>query len=321
MSQAPASEIAESPLMYELVVVGAGPAGLSAALFAVGQRIKTVVVSAEVGGQALHSTHVENYMGFEHIGGAMLVERFEQQLRDYFIEHVSDDVSLIRRPADYFDIDLKGQGSLQSRSVIVASGMVPNTLGAPGEVEFTGRGVSYYADNYGPTAHDKNVLVVGGGNSALQAVLEVSPIARKVMAITRSGWTGEPGKIDAVSKFENVEMLPPCNVQRIEGDEHVESVVVSPSDGGEPYSLDVDLVFVQIGFHPSTEYVSDMAKLNDRREIIVGRDNGTNVTGLFAVGDCTEGVGKEIAVAVGDGARAALSAKSFIRSKAWLEAG
>ena len=153
MSQAPASEIAESPLMYELVVVGAGPAGLSAALFAVGQRIKTVVVSAEVGGQALHSTHVENYMGFEHIGGAMLVERFEQQLRDYFIEHVSDDVSLIRRPADYFDIDLKGQGSLQSRSVIVASGMVPNTLGAPGEVEFTGRGVSYYADklrSYGP---------------------------------------------------------------------------------------------------------------------------------------------------------------------------
>lgn len=313
----PATGFVENPLMYELVVIGAGPAGLAAALFAAGQRIKVVVVAPEVGGQALHSTHVANYMGFDQIAGSRLVERFEQQIREYYIQHIADAVARLQHPSDSFDLALEGGGSVQARSVVVASGMIPNRLSVPGESEFTNLGVSYYADNYGPTAHDKNVLVVGGGNSALQAVLEVAPIARKVQAITRSGWTGEPAKIDAVNQFDNVEMLPPSNVVRIEGRGVVEAVVVEAVEDGELRSLPIDLVFVQIGFHPSTQCAGHLVKLNDRREIIVGRDNATDVPGIFGAGDCTEGIGKEIAVADGDGARAALSAKSFIRSRTW----
>ncbi len=136
----------------------------------------------------------------------------------------------------------------------MASGMIPNRLGVPGESKFTNRGVSYYADNYGPTAYDKNVLVVGGGNSALQAVLEVALIARKVQAITRSGWTGEPDKIDAVGKFNNVEMLPPSNIVRIEGGEVVESVIIETADDGQQQSLDIDLIFVQSPDRFSSEH-------------------------------------------------------------------
>ena len=320
MTDRPLARGPEDPLMRELAIVGAGPAGLAAALFATNQRINTVLIAAEVGGQALHSTHVENYMGFERIAGAELVERFETQLHEHFVEYMVDNASKLLHRGRHFELELKSGAVFQSRCVILATGMTPNQLRVPGENQFINRGVSYFADHYGPTAHGKNVLVAGGGNSGLQAVLEVASVAAGVKVVTRHGWTGDPDKIAAVSKFDNLEMLESWNVVRLEGDDRLRSVVVAQA-GGDERTLPIDLVFVEIGFRPNTDLVKGLAELNERGEVIVSRENETNVPGLFAAGDCTTGLGKEIAVAVGDGARAALSAKRFIRRRGWQEGG
>ena len=309
---------AVDPMMYELVVVGCGPAGLAAAFFAVRQRMRVAVVGREIGGQAIHSVHVENYLGFDGIAGEALVERFARQLAEQFVEFFQDDVDRLDHRGDRFELGLRSGAVMTARAVILATGMTPNRLGVPGEVELIGNGVSYFADHYGPTAHDKNVLVVGGGNSGLQAVQEVAPVAARVHVLTRGGWTGDPDRITAVQKFDNVEMLPPATVRRIEGEDHVERVVIALADEDDEQTLAIDLIFVEIGFRPATGIVKDLAELNDHGEVIVDRENLTRVPGLFAAGDCTSGTGKEIAIATGDGARAALSAKRFVRSRAWV---
>jgi NADH-dependent peroxiredoxin subunit F len=314
----PSEPDAVDPLMYELVVIGCGPAGLAAAFFAVRQRMRVAVVGRELGGQAIHSTHVENYLGFDAIAGEALVERFAHQLAEQFVEFLQDDVERIEQHGDHLHLALHGGADMKARTVILATGMAPNRLGVPGEVELTGHGVSYFADHYGPTAHDQNVLVIGGGNSGLQAVQEVAPVAASVQVLTRGGWTGDPDRITAVQKFANVEMLAPAAVRRIEGDGRVERVVIAPTDSDAEQTLPIDLIFVEIGFRPATAIVKDLVELNDHGEVIVDRENLTRVPGLFAAGDCTSGTGKEIAIATGDGARAALSAKRFVRSRSWV---
>ncbi len=205
--------------------------------------------------------------------------------------------------------------------MIFATGMMPNRLGVPGEQKLTGHGVSYFADHYGPTAHGKNVLVIGGGNSGLQAVQEVAPVAGQIHVLTRGGWTGDPDRVTAVGKFANVTMLPPATILRIERDENVERVVIKLAEDESERALDIDLIFVEIGFRPATGLISHLTELNDRGEVIVDRENQTDSPRLFAAGDCTSGTGKEISIATGDGARAALSAKRFVRSRGWGEAG
>ncbi len=191
---------------------------------------------------------------------------------------------------------------MTARAVILATGMTPNRLGVLGEAELIGNGVSYFADNYGPTTHDKNVLVVGGDNSGLQAVQEVAPVAARVHVLTRGGWTGDPDRITAAQEFDNVEMLPAATVQRIEGDERVERVVIALAEDDTEQTLDIDLIFVEIGFRPATAIVKDLVELNDHGEVIGDRENLTGIPGLFAAGD---------------GARAALSAKRFVRPGDW----
>lgn len=305
------------PLMYELIVIGCGPAGLAATLFAARQRMKVAVIGKEIGGQAIHSTHVENYLGFEGIAGEGLVERFERQLAEHFVEFIRDEVATVGYQSGCYELETNQGAFIRTRSVILATGMIPNRLGVPGELELTGHGVSYFADHYGPTAHDKNVLVIGGGNSGLQAVQEVAPVAGKVRVLTRGGWTGDPDRITAVQKFANVTMLPPASIQRIEGEEVVERVAIKYAEDESEETLDIDLIFVEIGFRPASALVSHLTGVNDRGEIIVDRENQTDSPGLFAAGDCTSGTGKEIAIATGDGARAALSAKRFVRMRGW----
>lgn len=317
MTHIPDAGSSVDPMMYEVVVIGCGPAGLAATFFAVRQRMRVAVVGREIGGQAIHSTHVENYLGFNGIAGEALVQRFEHQLAEQFVQFFQDDVVRLDHHPSHFDLELSNGAIMSSRSIIVATGMAPNRLGVPGEIELTGYGVSYFADHYGPTAHDKNILVVGGGNSGLQAVQEVAPVAAKVHVLTRGGWTGDPDRITAVEKFANVEMLPAATVQRIEGEGSVERVVIALADDGTEQTLGIDLIFVEIGFRPATAFVKDLVELNDHGEMIVDRENLTRVPGLFAAGDCTSGTGKEIAIATGDGARAALSAKRYVRLASW----
>ncbi len=321
MSQEIAPGADFDPLMYELIVVGCGPAGLAATLFAVRQRMKVAVIGEEIGGQAIHSTHVENYLGFEGIAGESLVERFERQLAEEFVEFIRDKVARVEYGPGCYELETTHGAFIRARAVIFATGMMANRLGVPGEQELTGHGVSYFADHYGPTAHAKNVLVIGGGNSGLQAVQEVAPVAGQVHVLTRGGWTGDPDRVTAVQKFANVSMLPPATVQRIEGEEEVERVVVKYADDGSEETLEIDLIFVEIGFRPATALISHLAELNDRGEVIVDRENETGSPGLFAAGDCTSGTGKEITIATGDGARAALAAKRFVRSRGWEERG
>ena len=187
MSQAVDPGADFDPLMYEVIVVGCGPAGLAATLFAVRQRMKVAVIGKEIGGQAIHSTHVENYLGFEGIAGEGLVERFEKQLAEQFVEFIRDEIAKIDYGPGCYEFETTQGAFIRARVVIFATGMMPNRLGVPGEQKFTGHGVSYFTDHYGPTAPGKNVLVIGGWHSGLQAVQEVAPVAGQIHVLTQGG--------------------------------------------------------------------------------------------------------------------------------------
>ncbi len=297
----------------ELIIVGGGPAGMTAAVYAMRKRLSTLLLSKDIGGQMLKTWGIENYMGYQFITGAELTSKFEEQVRLNEIEIVKEvNVTAVKRAGDAFEVTTEDGDVYAGRSVIIATGKNPRTLGVPGEERLLGRGVTYCATCDGPLFAGKDVAVVRGGNSAVSVALELSRIATRIYVVSRRGWRADRAIAENAEATSNIECVDGYVPQEVKGDKFVESLLLKQYAGDETREIEVQGVFVEIGSLPNSGPVDGLVELNKGKEIIVNPYCETNLPGIFAAGDVTDVPEKQIIVAEGEGAKASLSVFRYI---------
>jgi alkyl hydroperoxide reductase subunit F len=296
--------------VYDLVIIGAGPAGITASVYASRKKLNFLVISLDIGGQAAWSGDIENYTGYQFITGPELAQKFQEHMLKYdTLLKDSEEVLKLNKTGDIFSVETN-KGVYQSRSVIIASGKKSKALGVPGEQEFKNRGLTYCATCDGPLFAAKTVAVIGGGNSALDAALQLIKIAKQVYIINNTpSLGGDEIMRQKVEAAENVAILNNSRVLSVGGDKFVNKIKIQ--DNIEVKDLDVQGVFVEIGLVPNSGFAAGVEK-NSLGEIKVNLRNETNITGLFAAGDVTDVPEKQIIIAAGEGSKAALSASRYL---------
>ena len=297
--------------IYDLIIVGAGPAGITAGVYAARKRMDFLVITGDIGGQTAWSGDIENYTGYQFVTGPELVRKFEEHMRSYDANVKEGEVvAEVERLGEIISIKTNKAREYQAKTVIIASGKRSKELGIPGEKEFKNKGVTYCATCDGPLFNAKTVAVIGGGNSALDAALQLERIARKVYVINNAPQLGGDTIMrQKVEKADNVETLNDSNVVTISGDKFVNSIMVK--SGKEERKLSVEGVFVEIGLIPNSDFVKGVEK-NKVGEIKINNRNETNVPGVFAAGDVTDVPEKQIVIAAGEGAKSCLSAFRYL---------
>ncbi len=295
----------------DLIIIGGGPAGITAAVYAARKLIDFAMVAPDIGGQAALSGDIENYTGYQFISGPDLSQKFREHLTRYQFQLLEGaSVTKIERDNGLFRVLLSEGGPLAARTLIVASGKRPRELGVPGEAAFKNHGLTYCATCDAPLFAGKTVAVVGGGNSAFDAVLQLVKISPKIYVINLSGEpTADPVMRQKAAASERVEVLNLTRVVEVFGDKFVKGIRVE--SGGQRRELAVEGVFVEAGQVPNTAFL-DFAAKNGQGEIEIDCACATSVPGLFAAGDVTSVPEKQIVIAAGEGAKAALSVFRFL---------
>jgi len=300
--------------MYELIIIGAGPAGMTAAVYAARKRLNTLLVSYDVGGQVLWTADVENYMGYQFIEGPELMQKFEEQVKQFHLDmKVGQRVESVSRINGDFEVRTDKVETYQSKAVIFTTGKRPRQLNVPGEKELLNRGVTYCAICDGPLFAGEKVAVIGGGNSALEAVGDMIKIAEHIYLVSLTPLTGDQILVNKVTNASNLTIFLEHEVLRIKGDSRVEGIRIRAFKTKQETELDVGGVFVEIGLIPNSEAVKEVIPLNRFGEVEVNCANETGVPGLFAAGDVTNVPEKQIVVAAGEGAKAALQAHRYLQ--------
>ena len=306
-------------MSYDVLVVGGASAGLTAAMYASRQSLKTLVITKDIGGQALLTNAIENYPPFEHIGGFELMQKFEQQARNFGAEFAYEEVlSITHHEGGGFMIKTNNKDKEYSGYVLIlAFGKTPRDLNVKGEKELNGRGVSYCAVCDGPFFKNKKVAIVGPGDPALEAALYLKELASQLYIIHSTDKpVGSEESIDLLQNKDNnhkISFISNSIVKSINGNSKVESLSLYNSKTKSESKLDVDGIFVEMGYVARTDIVKDLVKLNDNKEIIVDKHCGTSAKGIFAAGDVTDVPYKQAIISAGQGAIAALSAYNYIQ--------
>ncbi|AEM37895.1 thioredoxin reductase [Pyrolobus fumarii 1A] len=307
--------------VYDVVIVGGGPAGLTAAIYAARYMLDTILVTEEIGGQIAEAGWVENYPGFPRILGSELVKRFVDHVRHYKVPIILDYVENVKRDADCdcFHVETRRGVTYKSHTVILAVGVKRRRLNVPGEAELRGKGVSYCAPCDAPLFKDKTVAVVGGGDSAASAALLLAEYASKVYIVhRRDKLRVQPIYEKLLRENPKIEVVYNKVVQRIIGSNRVEGIELRDRVTGETSVLRVDGVFVEIGSEPPKELAQRIGLETDEEGYIkVGPDQSTNIPGIFAAGDCTTAMNKyrQVITAAAQGAVAAASAYNYLVRK------
>jgi alkyl hydroperoxide reductase subunit F len=296
------------------MIVGGGPAGLAAAVYAARKQMNALLVTQDIGGQVNMTLGIENYLGYQFIEGPELIDKFETQVSQFPIDQkIGEKVSAIKQVGGGFEAVSDGNGRYQARAVIYATGKRPRTLNVPGETELTGRGVSYCAICDGPIFAGQRVAVIGGGNSAAEAVLDLVKVAEHVDMVSITPLTCDEVLHKQLPKDEKLNVYLEHETEAIEGDGLVSGVRIKDVSSGETSRLDVTGVFIEIGLVPNSDGVSSILELNQWREVPINLACETAVPGLFAAGDVTDVPEKQIVVAAGEGAKAALRAHRYLQ--------
>jgi thioredoxin reductase (NADPH) len=303
---------------YDLVIVGGGPGGMSAAIYASRRKLKTLVIAKALGGQMAMTNEIENYPGLDLIAGFDLSDKLKNQAAKFGAEFVYNEVNeLVKNGEDF--IVKTGKEEYHAKSVILAFGLTPRNLEVPGEKELIGKGVTYCATCDGPFYKGKTVAVVGGGNSALGSAIYLADVAEKVYLIHHSEkFIAEASMLELAKSKANLEIVSSAQVKEIKGGNKVEAIMLAdPKDEAkELREYKVDGLFIEIGHQAKTEWLKGTVDLNARGEIMINRDCETSLLGVFAAGDCTDTQYKQIVTAAGDGAKAALRSYEYIARKA-----
>ena len=295
--------------LYDLIIIGAGPAGITASVYAVRKKMKFLVISKDVGGQTLWTNNIENYTGYLFITGIDLVEKFSQHLDTAGISALTNTeiADVVEDQGTYMVSTSKGQ--FNTKSIIIASGRVPRRLGIKGEEVFLNKGVAYCATCDAPLFAGKVVAVVGGGNAALDAVAQLLPIATHIHIFdAEPAFRADPVLIEKARASGKVTEYHGAAITEISGKVLVQGIVYVHQ--GVVHDLAVEGVFIEAGSLPATGFIQDIEK-NETGEIIVNCACQTSRRGIFAAGDCTSVPAKQIIIACGEGAKAAISAFNY----------
>jgi NADH-dependent peroxiredoxin subunit F len=307
----------ETGQMFEVIIIGGGPAGLTAAMYVARKQMKAVLISPDLGGQVLATSGVENYMGYQYITGPELSMKFSEQIRQFPIKVLQNEKAInVRQNEDKtFWVQTDSQRELQAQTLILATGKRWRKLNVPGENEYAGRGVAYCAICDAPFFKGLPVAVIGGGNSALTAALDLIKLHSQVTVINFSeNWQADSILLERVK--DQVTLLAGFRVLEIMGNEKgVTHIKIVPRQGGREQIIPVQGVFVEIGLIPNTELFEGLVKLNEQREILVAGTGQTSRLGIFAAGDCTDVLEKQIIVAAGDGAKTGLAVYRYLMAQ------
>lgn len=305
--------------MYDVVIIGGGPGGVSAAIYASRKQLKTLMITESIGGQSTVSASVENWIGVISIPGWELAQSLEKHLRAQpGVEILTGEVAngIEEQSGKYVVTSSLGR-TYETKTIIIASGGRHRTLDVPGEEKFRGKGVVYCSTCDAPFFRGKKVVVVGGGNSGLEAVEDLLPYAREIVLIVRSGdLTGDAVTREKILADERVSVVYFGLTQEVLGEEKVTGIRYSDANTHEEHVIETDGVFVEIGMVPNSDFVRGLVDCNDRGEIIIDhRTKETSKTGIFATGDVTDAPYKQNNISAGDGIVAALSAYNFLRKQ------
>jgi alkyl hydroperoxide reductase subunit F len=299
--------------VYDVAIIGAGPAGMSAAIYAARKNLSTIVIAMDIGGQVGVTYEVANYPGYPFITGPDLVQKMAEQVGGHGVELlIGEQVTGVAVGERTRSITLASGRELRARAVIITTGAQKRRVDIPGERELTGRGVVYCSTCDGPLFKGVPIAIVGGGNSALEAAVEMEAIAGHVSLVSLTELTGDQVLQDKVRKAKGVDVFTRWKPVEIHGSDKVEALTIESLASGETKRLDVEGVFVEIGLFPNTDFVIDLLETNARGEIKVDSHCQTGVRGIFAAGDATDNNDKQIVIAAGEGAKAALAAFAYL---------
>lgn len=308
----------EENAIYDLIIIGGGPAGLSAGMYAMRAVLKTALVEkGAFGGQVAMTKEVENYLGFESISGFELSERFLKHAESYGLELVRKEVLEVIPGAEHHTVILEDGHALRTHAIILATGSAPRRLNVPGEQEYTGKGVSYCATCDGIFFRDQEVIVVGGGDTATEEAIYLSKIAARVHVVHLEDSLRS-------SKILQKGLLSRCNIQihsnstlsRIIGDESgVTAVQIHNQATGLSTRLPAEGVFIFVGLSPNNRIVPAGVTLSADGYVLTNERRETSIPGIFAVGDIRKKIANQIAIAVGDGGIGALAAAHYVETK------
>jgi len=299
--------------MYDLTIIGAGPAGITASVYAARKRIDFLLITKDIGGQATLSSDIENYTGYQFITGPELVQKFREHLEQFKVKIKEGEMAVLVKKENS-DIKIEtDKEKYRSKTLIIASGRVPRKLEVEGEEEFKNRGVTYCATCDAPLFAGMDVAVIGGGNAGLDATLQLIKIARKIYLIELlPQLRADPVMVEKAKNSGKVVIYTRTKVEKIYGDNFVKGIEVSKE--GKVEDIKVGGVFIEIGSLPSSDFIQDVKK-NKAGEIVVNCRCETDIPGIFAAGDVTDVPAKQIIVACGEGAKATLSAFDYLSKK------
>jgi alkyl hydroperoxide reductase subunit F len=298
--------------VYDVLIIGAGPAGLTAGVYCARKLLNTVIISENIGGQALESWTIENYMGYRLVTGEDLMHKFEEQAHSEHIHLELDRVITLDQEGGGFVATTFTGGVYHARTVILTQGKHPRMLGLEGEARYLGRGLSVCATCDGPLFRDKVVAIVGGGNSALQTAIEMSRIAREVHLLVRSTIKADEAYEKKVGELQNVVTHLNHTITALHGDGALAGATIRDQETGRETRLALDGMFLEVGWNPNTGFLEGFVEMTSDKEIIVDINCHTSVPGVFAAGDVTNIKGKQIIIAAGEGAKAALEAHEYL---------
>ena len=304
--------------MYDLIIVGGGPGGLSAGIYAMRAALKTVLIEVGVpGGQMVNSEEVENYPGFVHIGGPELAHKFTEHAESYGLEMISREVAAIEPGLEAHRVRLDNGDVYSAHTIIIGTGGSPKKLEVPGEEEYYGKGVSYCAVCDGFFFRNKTVVVVGGGDTAAEEALYLAKLAKKVYLVHRRDEL-RAGMIlqERVKEDCNIEILWNTVVTEIKANEGgVNSVDLKDTQTGAIRELDTDGVFIFVGFLPNNSLVPAGTKMNADGYVVTDDRCQTNISGIYAIGDVSEKYDRQIVIAAAEGCTAALASARYVEAK------
>ena len=304
-------------MLYDLIIIGAGPAGLAAAIYAARKKIKTLVLADGAASQTAEAHLVENYLGIPSIPGNELAEKFREHARKMAVE-IKDgvDVSKIESADGKFEV-ISNNGTLSAKSLIIATGKKYRPLEVPGAKEFEGKGITYCATCDAPLFKNKTVAVVGAGDAGQDAAWQLTEYASRIYLLNKyPELRGDDRQIQEKLKTHlKVTILNNCEPMEVKGDKFVKALVLKCNGDGQTKEIAVEGIFVEIGSVPASKFLNGVVKLNEKEEIVIDpKTNATSQSGIFAAGDITDVPYKQMIIAAGEGAKAALSAYEYLKS-------
>lgn len=298
---------------FDVLVIGGGPAGASSAIYAARKGIKTGMVVETFGGQVLETLGIENVIGTPYVEGPQLMRHVEEHVKQYDVDIMKGQRAKSIKKNDLIEVELENGAQLKAKTAVLSTGARWRAINVPGEKEFKNKGIAYCPHCDGPLFKDKEVVVIGGGNSGIEAAIDLAGLAKHIYVLEfLPELKADKVLQEKLYSLTNVTVITNAATKEITGSSHVEALKYTDRLTNEEHTLNVEGVFILIGLMPNTEWLTGSVDLSDRGEILVDKHGATNVEGIFAAGDCTDSAYKQIIISMGSGATAALGAFDYL---------